>query len=602
MTSRCVFPNGVFHRRFGIASHYWLRIRSLSIAAMLGVQSTLAIGIAVYCPRSTAAQAPDMFDAVIESVIASECGIDFVHTDGGCGKRYIIETVLGSLALFDYDQDGKIDIYFINGALTPGCSSDDLPLTAKRSNRLYRNLGEWKFEDVTEESGLGDTKYGMGVVVGDYNNNGLADVFVTNFGSNSFYINGGDGTFVEASEPCGINGPDRFGAGSTFIDIDGNGNLDLYTASYVEFDINDHRTRTIGGYEFHIGPNDLPPARDFLYRNQGDGTFTDISESAGITVKSAPGMGVLTFDVDRDGHQDIFVANDQQPNFVWINGGAGNFVDNGVVAGLAYDRLGNPNGNMGADVADVDGDLEIDLVTTNYQDEMPVLYLSLAPGIFEDVTSERRLDRGLYPHVNWGVGAEDFDNDGLRELFFACGHFLDNIERIDDRTQLKNLNYLLAQNEYGKFHRVPAARGGDFLGIRESSRGAAFADIDGDGDQDMIVLNVNASPSIGRTRTRQPNYGLSCKLVGTRSNRSAIGTIVIAETEDKKRQIAHKLSSRGYEGYYGSLIHFGIADKHTVTFIVNWPRGGTEEFTWERDAEGSTTAILVEGSGRCLNN
>ncbi len=251
---------------------------------------------------------------------------------------------------------------------------------------------------------------------------GDPDVFLSNFGRDQFYVNQGDGTFVEASEAFGFRAPERFGAGNVLFDMDRDGDLDLYAATYVQFDYSQHRTRTIAGKEFHTGPNDYAPAADFLYRNNGDGSFTDISDEAGITAVRSPGMGALSADFDDDGDFDLFVANDQQANFLWINEG-GKFTDQALVAGVAFDRNGKANGNMAAEYADIGGDGRLDLLSTTYQDEMPVYYEALDAALYSDSTNVARIDPTLNPHVKWGINANDFDNDGDNDLFIAAGTF-----------------------------------------------------------------------------------------------------------------------------------------------------------------------------------
>jgi enediyne biosynthesis protein E4 len=526
------------------------------------------------------------WNATIANVVPQECGISFVHTDGNTGRRYMVETIIGSLAIFDFDNDGQLDIYLVNGAALPGSKLEHTP-----SSRLYRNLGNWRFQDVTETSGLLDTGYGMGVVVADFDNDGFHDLFLTHFGHNTFFVNRGDGSFAESSEACQLKGPTRVGAGACFTDIDCDGDLDLYTATYVHFDWSEHRVRTINGKEFHTGPADYRPAADFLYRNEGNGTFTDISTVSGINRKSAPGMTVSSADVDGDHDMDIFVANDQAPNFLLINDGTGVFEFGELLAGVAFDRNGKANGNMGVEIADVDGDLEMDIVTTTYQNEMPVYYRSIQPGLFEDETTLAKLDTTLTAHVTWGVGVVDFDLDGDRDLFFACGHFFDNLQHLDDRTQQKVRNYVLANNGRGQFFNATKLAGSALQPV-ESSRGAAFDDLDNDCDVDMVVLNVNTRPTIGRTETDPTLDRLCVQLVGATSSRDAVGAKVLAVSQSGKRQASVVLSGRGYESAYGNRQYFGSGHDPIVSVIVQWPNGASEKFM-----RADNKMILIEGVG-----
>jgi len=533
------------------------------------------------------AVAQSTFDAKVFEVPPSLSGIDFIHTDGSSGRRYYAETVLGTLAVFDYDNDGFLDIYFVNGAPLLGTVVDTVP-----RNQLYKNNGDWTFTDVTIASGLGDLQYGMGVVVGDYDQDGDADVFLSNFGTNVLYVNGGDGTFRDATQASGLTSARRLGAGNSFFDMDNDGDLDLFCACYVEFDYSLNKTRMISGYPFYTGPNDYVPTPDSLYRNNGDGTFEDVSIWSGISELKGPGMGVLTADFDGDGDVDVFVANDEKPNFLWINDGHGHFQEDGLLTGVAVDRQGKSNGNMGNDYADFDGDGLLDLVSTTYQDEMLVLYQAVGPGVFTDATNLARIDTTLKAHVKWGVGGIDFDNDGDRDLFVACGHVLDNIRFIDDRTDVKVTNYLLANDGRGHFSNV-TKNAGSALQVIESSRGTAFDDLDNDGDVDLVVININARPTIGRTEAPKSNHGYSVRLIGISVNRDAFGAKIVAVSESGKLQSQILTSSRGYESSYGFRTYFGSGTDRLSKYIVSWPNGKTEAFSCD-----SSSMTLMEGHGQ----
>ncbi len=548
------------------------------------------------------------FDARIDQVLPAQAGIDFRHTDGGSGKRYIMESVTGSLALFDYDGDGWTDIYFVNGArldVLDGTSTKGSSREAPPSNRLYRNLGNWTFADVTDQAGVGDVNYGMGVVVGDYDQDGDPDMLLSNYGPNVFYVNNGDGTFSDATASSGLRGADRFGAGNAFFDMDHDGDLDLYCASYVEFKFSDYKVRTIAGHLFHTGPDDYPAAADLLYRNEGDGSFTDVSSTAGVALVRAPGMGVLAADFDADGDEDLFVANDQRANFLWTNDGTGVFEEQGLLAGVAFDRQGRANGNMGAEYADLDGDGQLDLLTTTYQDEMPVYYHGLGLGLFQDETNLARLDSALTAHVNWGIGAVDFDNDRDRDLFIACGHFLDNIRFIDDRTDVCVRDYLLANDGAGKLSNATSSAGSFFDSI-ESSRGAAFDDLDNDGDVDVVVTNFNSSPSLGRTVPNVTHRGLAMQLVGTTSNRDAVGSHVAVIDSAGRSQTQVACGGKGYESYYGRRLYVGLgaqvtSPSETIEIRVTWPTGKIESFEFDERKmlePNAPAVVIVEGCGK----
>jgi len=329
-----------------------------------------------------------------------------------------------------------------------------------------------------------------------------------------------------------------------------------------------------------------------LYRNNGNGTFSDVSESSGIASVAGPGMATLAFDYDDDGDIDVFVCNDGQPNFLFQNDGAGQFKEVGVLAGVAYDFYGKANSNMGVDCADYDNDGRLDLFTTGYQSEMPVLYRNLGRGMFEDATSTARISGELFAHVEWGTGFADFDNDGNRDLFIACGHF-DRIEEIDDRTALKLPNYLLLNTGDGKFKDV-SKQAGSGLAVVESSRGAVFDDLDNDGDIDAVVLNSNAPPTILRNESQTGHRWLQLKLQGTRHNFDGVGARVRLFAGDKV-QIVESIAGRSYQSHFGTRLQFGLGAHERVERIeVRW--GGQK---WE-SFPGVVTGQLVvlkEGAG-----
>lgn len=526
--------------------------------------------------------------------VSDKCGIDFVHTDGGTGKRYVVESVVGGFATLDFDGDGYVDIFFVNGTYLESKQSSS-------RNALYRNNGDFTFTDVTETAGVGKVGYGMGAVIADYDQDGAPDLYISNFGQNVLYHNNGDGTFREVTQEVLPQLPDKVGAGCTFLDIENDGDLDLYVGSYVQFSIDKHVNRFIGKHQFHPGPVDYPPSPDALFRNEGDGKFTDVSQTSGVAKQASYSMGVIGFDAEDDGDGDILVVNDQRPNTLWVNDGHGVFEDQAVVAGLAFDRLGKANGNMGLDLGDVNGDGLTDLFTTTYQDEMPVLYINMGQGLFMDQTNVARVDTRLHPHVTWGCGLVDFDNDGDLDIYVACGHFMDNIQYIDDRTSVKVRDFIL-ENRGGKFVDV-SAQAGSGMQIVESSRGAAFEDFDNDGDIDVVVLNWNSRPSILRNDSVMTAPGLGVELVGVASNRNAVGAKlrladIGGETSGNRPQTSQVVAGRGYQSQYGSRQHFSLIVEASPSLEVTWPTGRVEQFSIQ---SGSQRPLLViEGTGKSL--
>ncbi|MCH5378310.1 MAG: CRTAC1 family protein, partial [Planctomycetes bacterium] len=504
--------------------------------------------------------------------VSATTGIDFRHTDGSTGTRYIVETVTAGVALFDYDNDGDIDIYFLNGAPTPGDVSDKPP-----RNALYRNDGDWHFTDVTEAAGVGDTGFGLGVAVGDYNNDGDLDVYVNNFGPNVLYHNNGDGTFRAVTEAAGVACGDKVGAGACFLDIEGDGDLDLYCANYVQFryGIDKGKQLLVGGYPQYRSPKEYEPEPDVLYRNEGDGTFVDVSREAGIGEHGGTGMGIVCVDYDNDADTDIAVLNDVRGNFLFENDGKGRFREVGLLTGFGYNVDGMALGSMGIDCADFDNNGWLDLFQTAYATELPVLYSNTGVGFFEDVTRTTEAGIKTYPHVNWGVGFADFDNDADRDLFLANGHLQDNVEEYSDSTAYEVRNTVLMNSGGRKFIDVSDACG-DGLLPKRSSRGTGLDDLDNDGDIDVVILNARREPTILRNESATGNHWIEIRLCGTRSNRDGVGAHVRVFTGDKV-QLDEVHSGRGYQSHHGSRLHFGLGRSDRVDRIeVRWVGGGVD--------------------------
>ncbi len=522
-----------------------------------------------------------------ELLPAREAGVDFLHTDGSNGQHFITETVPGGLASFDFDLDGREDIYFVSAAELIGVSD--------ATNRLYRNLGAWQFRDATESAGVGDSACGMGVTVADFDSDGFPDLFVSNFGKSILLANNGDGTFADTTHLAGLT-KESFAAGASFFDADGDGDLDLYLANYVDFQIHENKTREIAGYKFAVGPNDYRPQTDCFYLSNADGTFTDASRGSGVAAEAAAGMGVLAADFDRDGDVDVFVCNDQMPNFLLLNDGHGNFIDDALLAGVAFDVAGKANGNMGVDIADFNQDGMFDLVTTTYQEEMPVLYESVQSGVFEDRTLRAGISRELFNHVSWGVITADFNLDDHVDVFLATGHFLPNLRHIDDRTDLKVKNYMFLNQGGGAFSDVSDQVLPNDI---RSSRGAIAEDFDNDGDLDIVVLNANDSPSLLDNRLIHPSRISSnnqqrlwkVRLVGTQSNRDAIGATVQRIEGSKAKSHWVRTASRGYESSFGHVALVPILNNQAVRLRVVWPTGSVEEF------QVTGHEAIVEGHG-----
>jgi hypothetical protein len=502
-----------------------------------------------------------------------ESGVAFRHTHGGSGERYIMETVSAGLALFDYDQDGDLDLYFLNGAPLGQAVIEPRP-----RNALYRNEGRFRFTDVTEQAGVGDPGYGLAVAVADYNQDGFPDIYVNNFGDNVLYQNRGDGTFVNAAATAGI--VDREGAvagGTCFLDADRDGNLDLYVSRYLNFSYDTHPRNTWLGHPVYPGPNDYLPTPDALYRSNGEGTFTDVSAESGIAAHAGRGMGMVCADYDNDGDTDIFMGNDNMIDFLFQNDGTGKFEEVGLLAGVACDLYGSCQGTMGIDCGDYDNDGLLDFYQTSYQNELATLYQNQGDGLFDDVSQVTSAAEGTFPHVTWGVGMVDFDNDGHRDIFIACGHLYDNVEEFSDVTRYKVQNLLLKNSGDGTFSNVSRASG-DGLLPRLSSRGAAFGDLDNDGRVDAVILNSEDPSTLLRNESRNSNHWLRIRLIGRQTNRDAVGSQVRV-TAGGQTWLDEVHSGRSYQSHFGTELHFGLGTAQRVDRVeVRWLGGDTEVF------------------------
>jgi hypothetical protein len=496
--------------------------------------------------------------------------IAFRHTDGSSGQRYIVEYVSAGLALFDFDGDGDEDIYFLNGSPQPPESGKG---PAPR-DALYRNDGDFGFTDVTEQAGVGDTHHGLGVAAGDFDEDGDLDLYLNNFGPNVLYRNNGDGTFTDIALEAGVGNGHKVGAGCCFLDSENDGDLDLYVASYVKFSYASHVPHTFMGLPAYPSPLRYEPEPDTLYRNNGDGSFTDISVEAGIAQHAGTGMGTVCGDYDNDGDTDVFVGNDVMENFLFQNDGRGRFEEVGLLTGVAYDVHGVPHGSMGTDFGDYDNDGWFDLFVTSYGNEMATLFHNLGTGLFVDVSRQSGVGAPTLPHVTWGHGFIDFDNDGDRDLYVACGDLDDNVERRNDATAYELPNILLMNTGDGRFTDVSRASG-DGMAVRRSSRGAAFDDLDADGRVDVVVLNSRCEPTVLRNESPAANHWLEVSLLGTRSNRQGVGSRVTISAGDLI-QVDEVRSGRSYQSHFGQRLHFGLGRRDKVDRLeVRWPGGAT---------------------------
>ena len=510
--------------------------------------------------------------AAIPSIIrfsdsTSKSQLLFRHQDGSSGNNYLVELVGAGLVTFDADNDGWLDVYLLNGAALRGANLGSAP-----TDQLFLNRHDGTFTDVTEAAGCVESGYGLGVTAGDFNNDGFEDLCIANYGADVLLQNNGDGTFSDVTASCGVADGQRFGAGVAFIDIDNDNDLDLFSANYVQFSYERHDLLAPTAFPYSPGPRDFPPDTDSLFRNNGDGTFTDISVESGIASVAGPSMGVVAGDFDGDGDFDIFVCCDGVANHFYRNNGQGSFTEDAIQFGLALDSRGAANGSMGVDAGDLDGDGLEDLVVTDYADQIMMHFRCMSQGLFDDVARVSQIGKEVLPHVKWGIGLVDFDCDGDRDAFVCNGHLLENAKEIDPRTDYGVRNCVMENTGRGFFRSV-TAQVGEALEQIASSRGAAFDDLDNDGDIDCVILNCDAAAQYLENQTVSSNRWIELDLRGRTANRSAVGARVKLVT-GQLTQTAEVRSGRGYQSHFGSRLHFGWRDlTANVDLQIKWPDG-----------------------------
>lgn len=485
-------------------------------------------------------------------------------------KDYIVETVGCGCAFLDYDNDGWMDLLVLSGSRVAGAPRGT-------SSRLYRNNRDGTFSDVTEEAGLLRKLWASAVTVGDYDNDGYDDIFITAFGQNVLYRNNGDGTFEDVTEEAGLIDPDtRWGAGCAFVDYDRDGHLDLFVSNYCHFDFDNvpgpgKGTCNWKGVPVHCGPRGLPFSRHSLYRNNGDGTFVEVSDEAGIA-RARPGYGmtVAAADFDNDGWPDIYVACDSTPSLLFRNQHDGTFEEVGLVRGVALNEDGQEQAGMGVGVADFSLSGDLDIFKTHFADDTNILYVNDGSGRFRD----RTLESGLaveVRHVCWGAAIVDLDNDGLPDIFYATGNIYPEIEAKLPEYPFKTPNVVFRNLGGGRLEQL-LDEAGPAMAEAHSSRGCAFGDFDNDGDVDILVVNLNEPPSLLRNDIEGGGNWLKVKLIGTVSNRSAIGARVTC-VYGSRRQAQEVMSQSSYYSCNDPRLHFGIGKETSVSLQIRWPRG-----------------------------
>jgi len=504
--------------------------------------------------------------------ITAAAGITFRHV-ASPEKKYIVESMSGGVALFDYDNDGDLDIFFVNSL-----TIDLVKSKGKTRSALYRNDGDGKFTDVSAKAGLSDIGWGMGVAVGDYNNDGFEDLYVTCLGSNHLFKNNGDGTFTDVTRKAGVDDP-RWSTGASFFDYDNDGYLDLFVSNYVDFDINNlpefgkGKSCEYKSIPVQCGPRGLKGAGDSLFHNNGDGTFTNVSKRAGVDDPNGfYGMGVIASDFDDDRLIDLFVANDSTPNFHYRNKGNGTFEEIGFTAGTAVNENGSEQGSMGVTVGDYDHDGKLDLFITNFADEYNTLYHNDGSNSFTDVSFAAKVAAVSLPYVGWGTKFFDYDNDGWVDLFVANGHVY---PQLPNYLQPK---LLFRNNRDGTFSEISAQFGKVLTELR-ASRGVAFGDIDNDGDIDLVIVDLDGSPQLLSNDGGNANNSILVKTIGVKSNRSGIGAKVKVVAGDLT-QIDEVRSGDSYLSQSDFRLHFGLEQRTKIDLIqVRWPSGIVDKVT-----------------------
>jgi hypothetical protein len=514
-------------------------------------------------------------------------GITFQHDNARSAEKYLIETMGAGAAWLDFDNDGNLDLYLVNSAPTKAYNPDR-PL----GSALYRNNGDGTFTDVTAKMGVGAARlFGMGVAVGDYDNDGFPDLYVIGYGRSILYHNDRGQGFTDVTAKAGVANTGRWGSSGAWFDYDHDGRLDLVIANYVDFTPANNVMCAQEGLRSYCHPNKYHGQPPTLYHNNGDGTFTDVSRSSGIGLKPGNGLGVVCFDYDGDGWTDVFIANDSMENFLFRNRGNGKFDEVGLEAAVALSDDGKAEAGMGVDAGDYDGDGRLDLFVTHLDLELNRLYRNTGSGIFEDATFRSKVGSRNFRMSGFGTRFIDYDNDGWRDLFIANGHVLDNIERFHADTAYREPKTMY-RNVRGSFEDVTAKLGPAMLEPRVG-RAAAFADFDNDGDIDVLVTNNGQAPQLLRNDGGNRKHWLQLRLVGVRSNRDGIGARVKVVAAGMT-QVDQAKGGMSYQSAHDPRLHFGLGDAARADSVeVRWPSGVVDFF---KDVAADRVLTVREGS------
>ena len=560
-----------------------------------GMTSLFLYGIFVHAQAMTALSMGSDDPAVRFVNVAKAAGITARTIYGDEHKnRYLLETTGCGAAFLDYDNDGRLDVFLVNGTRLDNAAGNPAP-----TNHLYRNDGDGTFQDVTGKAGLTRTGWGQSVSAGDYDNDGLEDIFISSYGTNALYHNNGNGTFTETAQRAGVaNNRSRWGSGSAFLDYDHDGFLDLFVASYIDLDLKTAPLPETGpclykGVMVACGPPGLSGGVNTLYHNNGNGTFTDVSEKSGVTKTNGTyGLGVLVLDFDNDNWPDIYVANDSSPAALYHNNKNGTFTDIGVEAGCAFSVDGKPQAGMGVTAGDYDRDGWLDIFKSNFAGDTSTLYHNTGKLSFDDVTFQAGM--GLNTRwLGWGCGFIDYDNDGWPDIFLVNGHVYPEVEKLTTEAGYAQRKVLYQNLRNGRFADVSSKLGGAIM-EPASSRGCAFADYDNDGDVDILINPVNAAPELLKCESNTGNNWITIKTIGVKSNRDGIGARIKCSTADGS-QIDEVRSGGSYYSQNDLRVHFGLGKNQKIkTIEIRWPSGQTDTLN---DVAVNQFITVKEGAG-----
>lgn len=518
--------------------------------------------------------------------ITQPAGLRFVHNNGAFGKKYLPETMGAGAAFLDFDSDGWQDIFLVNGMDWPGHRR------RRSTPALYRNQRNGTFTDVTSTAGLAIEIYGMGVAVGDYNNDGYDDLFVTALGQGRLFRNNGNGTFADVTRPAGLWGPKEFSTSAAWVDYDRDGHLDLFVANYVEWSPEKDLFCTLDGTnKSYCTPESYRGASARLWRNRGDGTFEDTNRKAGLYDPTSKGLGVLVLDYNLDAWPDLFLANDTEPDRLYQNNGNGTFTEKGVLAGVAFSEQGVARAGMGVDAADYDRSGHPSILVTHFSNEMVGLYHNEGTGLFVDDAPRSEVGRASLLTLGFGCFFFDYDLDGWLDIFVANGHIENEIERVQTRVRYAQLPHVF-RNFRATFREVTPTLGASFASPRVA-RGAAYADIDNDGDLDLLITS-NGGPAALFRNDGATNASLRVRLEGARSNRNGIGTVVTAAAGPDQQWLMLR-SGSSYLSQSELVLTFGLGSRPQADRIeVRWPSGQVDRLT---NVAAGQTITIAEGSG-----